>query len=173
MASFEVHLKFATVRPHAMQDHRELVSNRDFGFAEPASFGDPHAPGFEHGPFFNACQRNACRLKEIASQHLIGCVHCRRRRLPRLWRPAALSPSRSSVGDDQVLTRFALSCWKHAPQPARWSSRRASVSKPGCLNVMRTDAAPGGSLGAELRALREPPASKIGRERGQTETNCP
>src|SRR5947209_13657532 len=54
-----------------MQNHGELSSNRDFGFAEPASFGDPHAPGFEHRPFCNACQQNACRLVEIASQHWI------------------------------------------------------------------------------------------------------
>src|ERR1700730_8995452 len=54
-----------------MQNHGELSSNRDFGFTEPASFGDPHAPGFEHGPFCNACQQNACRLVEIASQHCI------------------------------------------------------------------------------------------------------
>jgi hypothetical protein len=54
-----------------MRDHRELASNRDFGFADPASFGDPHAPGFEHGSFSNACQQNACRLEEIPSQHLI------------------------------------------------------------------------------------------------------
>src|SRR6266498_2026592 len=54
-----------------MQNHGELSSNRDFGFAEPASFRDPHAPGFEHRPFCNASQKNACRLVEIASQHRI------------------------------------------------------------------------------------------------------
>src|SRR5436853_7232585 len=64
-------IELGAVDPHAMQNHGELSSNRDFGFTEPASFGDPHAPGFEHGPFCNACQQNACRLVEIASQHCI------------------------------------------------------------------------------------------------------
>ena len=60
-------VELGAVDPHAMQNHGELSSNRDFGFSEPASFGDPHAPGFEHGPFCNACQQNACPLVEIAS----------------------------------------------------------------------------------------------------------
>ena len=50
---------------------RNAQACRDFGFTESASLGDPHTPGFERGPFCNACHQNARRLVETASQHCI------------------------------------------------------------------------------------------------------
>jgi len=50
---------------------RNAQACRDFGFTESASLGDPHTPGFERVPFCNACQQNARRLVETASQHCI------------------------------------------------------------------------------------------------------
>src|SRR5215469_7313576 len=99
--------ELGAVDPHAMQNHGELSSNRDFGFAEPASFRDPHAPGFEHRPFCNACQQNACRLVEIASQH---------------WITASRNPSRpvDFTGCIAAARQADISSDTSRPLEARW-----------------------------------------------------
>ena len=64
-------VELGPVDPHAMQNDRELTSDRDLGLAKPVALGELCPPSLHGGPFRDAGQQNPGCFKQIIPTALI------------------------------------------------------------------------------------------------------
>jgi hypothetical protein len=70
--SIDDHFEFGAFDPHSVQNDGKLSSDRNLGFAQPASLRKPDTPGFKRRPLCYAGEQDIGCLVKVTSQHRIA-----------------------------------------------------------------------------------------------------